>query len=473
MFERWKNLKMGKKRCVENSPAQDVEEEFEYTNYAKHVEKTLCNLEANLHNSDDPEEIASFTLKTACDFYQGDWAGILEIDMELNIWTPYWWYNINSDDKTKYLINEFEFSEFLVRWIDAMKKNYAIIIPSIDMIEKEYPEEYELYQRLQADSIIGVPIKPRPTAFLIVRNPKRYIKRSSMLQMLAFVVLSAVNEKKFIDGIKMTVSPEMIKNEKDIIVNLFGPVEIYTKRGKLNEEILKSPKIWRLIVYMLLHPKKPHPPLEISAALWEEDFLDSDAVGNSIRGLVRRFRQAFELISDYDLIQSTPNGYIINPELNIMTDLQQFDAYWEAVQGATATMRKVELLKKAVLLYKGSVFANAASEHWINNISIHYSLRYVGFINELLKNLAEVKDYYGINKYATQALGVEPGILKAYYWLIWSMYNLGTIEMAKSQLQQARKLLTEEEYDELLKYLKESKEIEESIVSYNKYDTTI
>lgn len=440
-------------------------DEKEYIEYTQAVEQTLSILEEHLHLSDDPEEVATLTLKTACDFYQGDWAGILEIDMELNIWAPYWWYNISSDDKTKLLINEFESSEFLCRWVDAMRKNYAIIVPETKVIAKKYPEEYEIYKRFQADSIIGVPIKPRPTAFLVVRNPKRYINRSSMLQMLAFVVLSAVNEKKYIDGIKMTVSQEKIKNEKDIVVNLFGSVEIYTKRGKLNEEILKSPKIWRLIVYMLLHPKKSHPPLEISTALWEDDVSDSDAIGNSIRGLVRRFRQAFELISDYDLIQSTPNGYIINPELNIMTDLQQFDAYWEAVQGATATMRKVELLKKAVLLYKGSVFANTASEHWINNISIHYSLRYVGFINELLKKLAEVKDYYGINKYATQSLGVEPGNLKAYYWLIWSMYNLGTIEMAKSQIQQARKLLTEEEYEELLKYLKESKEIEETILS--------
>ncbi len=439
--------------------------EKDYITYAQEVEQTLCLLEEHLHVSDDPEEIATHTLETACDFYQGDWAGILEVDMELNIWTPYWWYNTNSNDKTKFLINEFESSEFLCRWADAMQKNYAIIVPDTKVVAKKYPKEYEIYKRFHANSIIGVPIKPRPTAFLVVRNPKRYINRSSMLQMLAFVVLSAVNEKKFIDGIKMSVSQEKIKNEKDIVVNLFGPIEIYTKRGKLNEEILKSPKIWRLIVYMLLHPKKSHPPLEISAALWEEDVLDPDAIGNSIRGLIRRFRQAFELISEYDLIQSTPNGYIINPDLNIMTDLQQFDAYWEAVQGATATMRKVELLKKAVSLYRGPVFVNAASEHWINNISVHYSLRYVGFTNELLKKLAEVKDYYGINKYATQALGVEPGNLKAYYWLIWSMYNLGTIEMAKSQLQQARKVLTEEEYEELMKYLKESKEIEEAILS--------
>lgn len=464
MLAWWKNNKIGKKSEKEDYVIQETQFDSEYTRYAKDVEKTLRNLEANLHNSDDPEEIAMFTLRTACDFYKGDWTGILEVDMELNLWTPYWWYNMGSDDKTKVLLNEFESSEFLHRWVDAMRKNYAMIVSDTKAIEKDYPEEYEVYQRLHATSIIGVPIKPRPTAFLVVRNPQRYINRSSMLQMLAFVVLSAVNEKKFNDGIKMTISSDKIKSEKDVVVNLFGPVEIYTKRGKLNEEILKSPKIWRLIVYMILYSKKSHPPLEINAALWEEDSLGPEAIGNSIRGLVRRFRQAFELISDYDLIQSTTNGYIINPELNIMTDLQQFDAYWEAVQGAIATTRKVELLKKAVLLYRGPVFENATSEHWINNISTHYSLRYIGFISELLKKLAEVKDYYGINKYATQALGVEPGNLKAYYWLIWSMYNLGTIEMAKSQVQQARKDLTAEEYEELIKYLKESKELKDTVL---------
>lgn len=54
---------------------------------------TVSTLEAMLHTSDDPEEIAIQSLKTACVFYEADWCGFLEVDMELGLWTPHWWYN--------------------------------------------------------------------------------------------------------------------------------------------------------------------------------------------------------------------------------------------------------------------------------------------------------------------------------------------------------------------------------------------
>lgn len=50
---------------------------------------TLSTLEAALHTSDVPEEIAHGAMRIACDFYQADWCGFLTIDLDLGIWTPY------------------------------------------------------------------------------------------------------------------------------------------------------------------------------------------------------------------------------------------------------------------------------------------------------------------------------------------------------------------------------------------------
>ena len=52
-----------------------AEDDEEYIKYAKDVERTLRYLESNLHDTDDPEEIAMGALKTACEFYDADWAG--------------------------------------------------------------------------------------------------------------------------------------------------------------------------------------------------------------------------------------------------------------------------------------------------------------------------------------------------------------------------------------------------------------
>ena len=78
------------------------------------------------------------------------------------------------------------------------------------------------YQRLKIRSALAVPIKPRPTGFLVVRNTQRYLYQSSMLQMLAFVLLASINEQKLMQSMKMTLSPDSIERDTDVIINLFG-----------------------------------------------------------------------------------------------------------------------------------------------------------------------------------------------------------------------------------------------------------
>ncbi len=187
-----------------------------------------------------------------------------------------------------------------------------------------------------------------------------------------------------------------------------------------------------------------------------------EALCSNIRGLIYRIRQEFSKISTHPLIESTPNGYRLNPALNIVTDLQQFDRLWESVQNATATIRKVDLLKQTAGLYCGPVFESASDEHWIINMANRYSLHYTGAINELMAKLADAGDYFDIHQYATRSLEIEPGNIKVRYWLIFAMYRLGSVEMAKSEVERSKELLTAEEYDALIRLLKQGKELIES-----------
>lgn len=431
--------------------------------YCVELKETLALLESQLHISDDPYEIAVTAMRAACGFYQADWSGLLEIDTDLGIWTPFWWYNTNPEDKTTRVLNEFESSQFLERWVCAMRNNNPIIVPDAETIRKEYPKEYAVYNRLQVYSVLGVPIKPRPVAFLVVRNPKRYITDSSMLQFLGVVILNAVNERKMMDSAKNVFSPASIQNDKEIYIKFFGSMAIFTSKGILSEQDLKAPKCAKVATYLMLNRKATHPPLEIAEALWPDDTSGPDALSSNIRGLIYRFRQAFSAISDFQLIESSPNGYCINSELQVKSDLQQFDRLWTASQNATATTRKVELLKQAVELYTGPVYENACDEHWIVSIANHYSLRYIGIVNELMSKLADAGDYSGMQHYATRALEIEPGNMIIRYWLVYAMYKLGSVEMAKNEIERSKSTLTVEEYDVLLRFLKQNKDLQTTI----------
>ena len=79
----------------------------------------------------------------------------------------------------------------------------------------------------------------------------------------------------------------------------------------------------------------------------------------------------------------------------------------------------------------------------------------MGIINELLKRLAEAKDYVNTQHYAMKALKIQPGNLNAHYWLIYAMCQIGALEMAKSEVERARIDLTCGEFNELVCHLKE------------------
>ena len=64
-----------------------------YVCYCTELEQALSSLETCLLTSSNPEGIAMQALRTACTFYGGDWAGILEVDLDFDIWAPvprYW-----------------------------------------------------------------------------------------------------------------------------------------------------------------------------------------------------------------------------------------------------------------------------------------------------------------------------------------------------------------------------------------------
>ena len=85
----------------------------------------------------------------------------------------------------------------------------------------------------------------------------------------------------------MVVLPQMIKNENDVYISLFGGFGITTYRGKLTDEI--------------------------------------EAMMINIRSLVCRIRRMSNLIADINLIITDDGEHRLNPELNIMTDMEMFD----------------------------------------------------------------------------------------------------------------------------------------------------
>ena len=425
----------------------------EYIKYCIEQEQTISNLEAQLHTDDDPEAIAKLTLQTACKFYGANWAGVIELDLDLKIWGAGWWYNVNPDVNELQKMQEFENLILMPSVVEAIKKQKPIIISDIENIKESHSSEYQVYKRLDVKSVLAVPYGPNPLGFLVVRNPVRYGERTSALKSFAYVVHRAIAQKNALEKARMALIPAEIQSDTDIIINFFGNMEIITQDGVWNEHDFNSPKCCRTVAYILLQGKAAHSALAIADALYPEDDLDIDTINKNIRGYIYRFRKSFEPICKHNLIDYNTNGYRLTPTLNITTDLQQFERLWKRSQQDIPIPQKVHLLKRAFKLYRGSVFASACDDHWLVSIATDYKMKYVGVVNELLSILAQFKDYDGINHFATKSLALVPENVRAQYWLIHAVYHSGAICLAKKEIQQAKARLTADEFKTLQNYI--------------------
>lgn len=169
-----------------------------------------------------------------------------------------------------------------------------------------------------AKTLLAVPYHKREKGFLMLQNPKRYISQPGLLQMISYVIVSEVNEQKLIDRLKMSITLKMIQSDSEVIINLFGGLEIYTSKGRLTESEFKSPLCCKVLLLLMMNRNRGVPARELAEQLCPDKEYDNPT-GN-IRTLLYRFRSVFRMISDVELIVTTPNGYRINPNLRIETD---------------------------------------------------------------------------------------------------------------------------------------------------------
>ena len=378
---------------------------------------------------------------------------VIEIDLELNIWATGWWYNIDPTVKQLEKLQEFENLMVMPSIVEAIKKQKPIIFSDVEDIAKSSPKEYQVYWRLEVQSVMAVPFGPKPMGFLVVRNLKRYNNRTSTLNILAYVLHRAIAQKNTMERVRMALTPDEIKTDNDVIINFFGGMEITTSAGVWKDQDFNSPKSSRAVAYIMLNRKTAHSALAIADALYPEDGSDIDIINKNIRGYIYRFRKSFEPICKHSLIDYNTNGYRLNPALNITTDLQQFERIWKRSQKDIPIPQKVHLLKQAFKLYRGAVFSSACDDHWLVSIATDYKMKYINIVNELLSILAQFKDYDGINHFATKSLTLVPENVKAQYWLLHAVYHSGAICLAKKELQQAKARLTADEFKTLLNYI--------------------
>ena len=238
--------KIGRARRI---PEKLAQYDDEYLLYCVEKDRVETVLERTLHETDDPKEIIDVTLKTVCEFYGGDWAGVMDIDMDTCLWRPVCWFRAGgATDRTLDRLSGLEDAEVTPRWLESMHSAMPVVLTDTTEIRESNPAEFALYERLDARAILASPFSPAPTGFLVIRNPSRYLNHPEALFIFAYVLHRALAQQNTMEREEIIEAMNPMEQSYDVY-----PREIYQrgverKRVELiardfNEYIVNEPKV--------------------------------------------------------------------------------------------------------------------------------------------------------------------------------------------------------------------------------------
>lgn len=400
-----------------------------------------------IHGERHEPDGALTVLKRHVRFFQGDWMGLIDFDLELGRWSTNTFYNVKTGSSTETLIAEAESFEQVARWVKAIETGDPIIIDDIEDIKDLLPEEYTLYKRLQTQSLLAVPYRNCRSGFLVVRNPKVFKDFYEALNVMAYIVTNEVIAKQRRDNVLRHTASDYPLKDNQIKINLFGDMLIRGVDFKLKAEEIPSDLTRKMIALLAMNPGKAF------NATMLNDRLGVDKSASAWKNIIYKFRKMWKAAcckddEDFQLISFNGVGYQLNPKLDILTDYEQADAMMKTIDDTTSNKAKEEMLKRFHALYHGEFMAQEEEDEVIiRDTRLYYKKRFLEKMIELVRILYCKGDFASAENYASDILKLYPSSVDVYAWIIMCLRKLGKHDFAKGTIDMAEKSLDDEELE--------------------------
>jgi DNA-binding SARP family transcriptional activator len=144
---------------------------------------------------------------------------------------------------------------------------------------------------------------------------------------------------------------------------------------------------------------------------------------------VHRLRALLDKTDFFDdtLVVTTKNGYGINPNISLKSDVSEADRLIKLSKKTDITIEQKELYVKQLVLLIDQTFLQYSTElMWTSPIREYYKSTYNASMNFLMQNAYEQEQYNELIEYAQQAIQVDSFYEDHYYY-----YILGLIKKNK------------------------------------------
>lgn len=218
-----------------------------------------------------------------------------------------------------------------------------------------------------------------------------------------------------------------------------------------------SQKNARLLSYLLKNYRVKLSSQEIQTVMFSDDSSNNPA--NALKALVYRLRTILKKFFDsINIVVSGNSTYFINPDLEIILDIDVFDKLISDGENAQNDEERISLFEKAIDLYEGAFLPMLSDEQWVIITSTYLESMFMTTTVYLLKKYMEQQKYDSIEKLSTKALNYDSLNENLHYYLI----KRNKISLAKQHYLKTEKFL----FDELgINPSEELRELYEEIIS--------
>lgn len=230
----------------------------------------------------------------------------------------------------------------------------------------------------------------------------------------------------------------------DLSVQFFGQLDVKI-RGKVVPNI-RGRKNASVLAYLLFHHHKSvHRDILIDR-FWG-DFSNASAK-NSLNVAICSIRKDLaKVLPEQEVILFERESYCINPQLEIVTDVEKFTYFWKkgrAIEEAQGLSNALHAYNKAIALYQKEFLEELRFEEWCESERANLREIYLFILNRLSAYFFEQKDYYGCINICRRMLSTDNCLEEVYRKLMKCYYALGITDMAFKQYFKCKQVLKAE-----------------------------
>ncbi len=224
------------------------------------------------------------------------------------------------------------------------------------------------------------------------------------------------------------VLPARVPSLTNIEVYFLGRFEVRSSIGQVDR--WNSIKAKSVFQYLLMKPHQPTTREALMEALWPE--CTPQAAGNNLKAAVHNLRLTLNALFDepesMQYIIFRQGSYLLNPEINLWTDVELFENCWAAGRKLEKEQKPAEALRefeKAEALYRGDYLEDETYEEWTLLRREALKDTYLMILSKLADHSLQIADYESCIHYSQKILAGDNCREDTYRRLMYCYAKLG------------------------------------------------